>query len=165
MDIYLSIDGVYGGVDSAGHEGTISIESFDFDIEGAPMMGEEESRSSLSVLSFITLTKMADKASAALFNLSCNGRPLPEATISFMQLGNGENPLHGDEFMSYVLEKARVKSYAISQQPESDSLPIETIKLAFDKIHFKYTVYDKTGRKVELMRGGYDIGKGRELRE
>lgn len=164
MDIYLKMDDVEGDVSSDGYDGCISVESFDFGVEGMSMaeMVNPLSNSSSAVLSGVTITKETDKASAALFNLSCSGHRVEKATISFLrQIDDGSSA----EYMGYVLDDVLIGSYSISKKPGVDTQPLETIKLVFEKIHFKYIVFDKKGVKKNLLRGGFDIAKGKKLKD
>lgn len=156
MDIYLKIDAIVGDVNASTYEGCISVESLDFGVDGTSMANLLEG-SQQAVLRCVTLTKRADRSSAAIFKHSCNGNRLPNATISFLRPGDQGT---GVEYMQYLLEDLVIGSYSISSNPGENALPLETIKLVFRRITFKYTVFDKKGDKGTLMRAGYDIDKG-----
>jgi len=154
MEIYLKIEDIKGGVESLGFLDAIKIESLDFSVDGAVDMPDGVS-STPTTLSGITLTKKVDSSSTSLFRQLCYGGLLSpsKVIISFVQQGPKDK---GEEFVQYILEDAKLDRYVISAKSE---FPLETIRLLYRRITFKYIVFDKEGNKAKPMHTGYDIDK------
>jgi type VI protein secretion system component Hcp len=158
MEIYLKIEDIKGGVESLGFVGAIKIESLDFSADGAVEMHDGISSTPVT-LSGITLTKKVDSSSTSLLRQLCySGLLSPSKVIvSFVQQGPKDK---GEEFVQYILEDAKLDRYAISANSE---FPLETIRLLYRRITFKYIAFDKEGNKSGQMHTGYDIDKRQVL--
>lgn len=156
MDIYLRTDDMMGDVEASGYEGCTQIESLDFSVDGGSY-SDFKKQKNVAALSCVTLTKRAGQSSPAIFKTVCSGALIPKATISFVHLGKKDK---SEEYMQYLLEDVSFSGYSVSNKPGDNEYPLETLKLIFRRITFKYIVFDKNGLKRTLKRSGFDIDKG-----
>ena len=110
-------------------------------------------KSSVSKREPLEFTKEFDKASPKLLEACCIGQVFDECRLmiyrSVYPTGSGRVTLSAELLNNFVHVKfynAYVTSYSISHS--SDDLPVETIKMNYDKVEFKFAQGDpKTGKK------------------
>jgi len=125
------------------------FESFETNIENLI----NKIKSSVSNRDPLEFVKEFDKASPKLLEACCTGQVFDECRLmiyrSVYPTGEGKIILSDEKLNNFVHIKfynAYVTSYSISHS--SDDLPVETIKMNYDKVEFKFAQGDpKTGKK------------------
>ena len=160
MAIYVEYDGLKGNVTAEGFKNHISVSSFQFGVgrgismEPGNLSNREATRPTISE---VTLTKVADIATTALFKEAVTGSAGKKVVIKFLQTGSDKVV----EYMTYTLEDALVSGYSVSADGESD--PVESISLSFAKIMVNYNDFDKSNKSASPQRVGYDLTTAKPL--
>jgi type VI secretion system secreted protein Hcp len=152
VDFTLKIDGIDGESMIQDHTDEIDILSFSW---GATQMGAFGTGGGGGAgkvnIQDISFTKFVDKASAPLFGHCCNGKHIPEATLSLRKAG--ENPL---DYLTITMSDLLVSSWQTGGSNGTDVIT-ETISLNFGKVKFKYTVQNKDGTKGDEKEWTWDV--------
>ncbi|RYE38500.1 MAG: type VI secretion system tube protein Hcp [Sphingobacteriales bacterium] len=154
MAIYVEYEGIKGNVTAEGYKSHISVSSFQFGVgrgismEPGNLSNREATRPSISE---VTITKVADVATAALFKEAVTGSAGKKVTIKFLQTGTDKVV----EYMTYTLEDVLVSGYSVSADGESD--PVESISLSFANVLVTYNDFDSGNKSGSPQRGGYNL--------
>lgn len=152
-DAFLKLEGIEGESTRSGFEGQIEVESVDFGAENPTSVGPGSGRGAGKVtLRPITITKLTDSASTALFQACCTGKHFPTAKVTFHRAG-------GDEAVDYLvwdLQKVYISQYQINGSSGMEERPREQITLSFGKIEITYTPQTETGAKGSPKVASWD---------
>lgn len=152
---YLFIKGIEGSCKAEGHEKEIEItkltQNFSFSKENIKTGGMKQNITSLR--DPLEFTKYFDKASPKLLEACCIGQVFDECRLmlyrSVYPSASGKVTLSAELLNNFVhikLYNVYVTYYNISHS--GDDLPVETIKMNYDKVEFKFAQGDpKTGKK------------------
>lgn len=160
MAIYIQYDGIKGNTTADGYKDHLTVNSVQFGIgrgismEPGNLSNREATRPTISE---VTITKVADASSTALFKESVTGSSGKKVVIKFVQTGSDKLV----EFMTYTLEDCMVSGYSITADAEND--PTETISLSFAKVMLNYNDYDKSNKSANPQRVGYDLTTAKPL--
>lgn len=157
MAIYLNVDGIEGDVTASGHEGWMECQSLQWGVGReirTPTGGSQERESSAPSVSDVTVTKLMDKSTPALFTEACVGKS-KRVRIDLVQSGD-----QLETYLSYTLTNSLVSGYSISSAGDR---PTESISFNFTKIEMKYTPYDIQHNPGSPIHAGYDISLGRKV--
>ena len=160
MAIYIQYEGIKGNTTADGYKDHLTVNSVQFGVgrgismEPGNLSNREATRPTISE---ITITKVADTSSTALFKEAVTGSTGKKVVIKFVQTGADQLV----EFMTYTLENCLVSGYSVSADGESD--PVESISLSFAKIMVNYSDYDKSNKSATPQRVGYDLATAKPL--
>lgn len=138
--IYMKYGTINGGVTESTHTNWIALNSFQFGVERpiSALAGTSEREPGAPVVSDITITKVMDSSSTALFSEAFQGTP-QTVTIDLVKTdGTGQAVTYAE----YVLSNALVSSYSVSSGGDN---PTESIAISFTKITFKFTPQNPDG--------------------
>ena len=115
MAIYLKVDGLEGSVTAEGHEGWTECHSLQLNVSRVITTStgsSQERESSAPSVSEVTVTKVMDKSTPALFTEACVGR---SKLVKIDLVQTGEQLV---TYMSYELENSLISGYAV-RDPKS----------------------------------------------
>lgn len=160
MAIYIQYDGIKGNTTADGYKDHLTVNSVQFGVgrgismEPGNLSNREATRPTISE---ITVTKVADSSSTALFKEAVTGSAGKKVVIKFVQTGSDKLV----EYMTYTLEDCLVSGYSISADSEGD--PMESISLSFAKVMVNYNDFDKSNKSANPQRVGYDLTTAKPL--
>jgi len=160
MAIYIQYDGIKGNTTADGYKDHLTVTSVQFGIgrgismEPGNLSNREATRPTISE---ITVTKVADISTTALFKEAVTGSAGKKVVIKFVQTGSDKLV----EYMTYTLEDVLVSGYSISADSEGD--PMESISLSFAKVMVNYNDFDKSNKSANPQRVGYDLTTAKPL--
>jgi type VI secretion system secreted protein Hcp len=156
MATYLHIDGIEGSVTAPAHKQWIEIKDIDFAITRhintlpGQIYDRQLSRPNISEIEII---KPLDNSSIQLFQHSCSAKAISQAKIDLCQINHDGNP-----YAQITLSNVIITCYQLHQSNEGEQRrPLETLKLNFDRIEFRYTPYDKNNQAQSPLTTGYDL--------
>lgn len=157
-DAYLTVDGVTGESQRAGHEGEIEIISFDFGATNPSSVGVGSGGGTGAVsISSFNFTKKTDAASADLFKHCCSGKHFPTAKLTFYKAGGDGGAL---DYLIYEFEEVYVDSINWAGAEGPDAIPTEMVSFSFGKISVTYNQQDDKGAKAGSYMGSWDLRSG-----
>lgn len=160
MAIYIQYEGIKGNTTADGYKDHLTVSSMQFGVgrgismEPGNLSNREATRPTISE---ITVTKVADTSSTALFKEAVTGSAGKKVVIKFVQTGTDKLV----EYMTYTLEDCLVSGYSISADSEGD--PMESISLSFAKVMVNYNDFDKSNKSANPQRVGYDLTTAKPL--
>jgi len=160
MAIYVQYEGIKGNTTADGYKDHLTVNSVQFGVgrgismEPGNLSNREATRPTISE---ITVTKVADTSSTALFKEAVTGSAGKKVVIKFVQTGSDKLI----EYMTYTLEDCLVSGYSISADSEGD--PMESISLSFAKVMVNYNDFDKSNKSANPQRVGYDLTTAKPL--
>ncbi|HEX6815080.1 MAG TPA: type VI secretion system tube protein Hcp [Gemmatimonadaceae bacterium] len=161
FDSYLKLDGVDGESVRSGFEKWIEIYSFSMGASnpssiGTSGAGAGAGKVSLSGFNFM---KKTDAASPKMFQMCCEGKHFPKASLILNKAG-------GDKSISYLkydFTEVFVDSIQWSGASGGDDTPAESVSLAFGSVNVTYTPQKADGTPGSAVIAGWDIKKNAKL--
>ncbi|MEX0871909.1 MAG: type VI secretion system tube protein Hcp [Aquisalimonadaceae bacterium] len=156
MAIYMNYPGVSGTCSDANHRGWLIILELEWGTQrritsASSTRGDRESSSTR--ISDLTVTRVMDSATPALFIEACSGRGKEVVIRAGKTTSSGSG---ADVYLEYVLAHCLVKSYEMTASPQHGNRPMERLVLSFTKMLVRYTPYDSDGDAMAAMSVGYD---------
>lgn len=147
---------IKGGVEEAGHEGWINVDSVQFGVGRAVTSSGSGSDRETSNPSFseITFSRGTDKASPELFMQAIAGKSLGIATVHFVQTGGVDKK---QTYLTMEFDEAIVTSYSASSGGDR---PSESFALNFTKVTMQYDTFAKGGTVAKGNPQKWDLVKG-----
>jgi type VI secretion system secreted protein Hcp len=163
VPIYLKIDGVEGTVTEDSHKNWIELESFQWGVGrgiSTPVGRASDREASMPSISEIVVSKIMDKASINIFDLSLSDAKGKKYEIDFVKTATSAGGKN-ETFLHYELENCLISAYSLSSG--ASSAPAETISLNFTKITEKYVDYGPTNADGKGVTKGYDVGAAKTI--
>ncbi|MFH1765581.1 MAG: type VI secretion system tube protein Hcp [Gemmatimonadota bacterium] len=156
-DAYLTVEGVTGESQRAGHEGEIELISFSFGASNPSSIGIGSGGGigAVNIHSF-TFHKYTDAASADLFKHCCSGKHFPTAKVTLYKAGGTGGPL---DYLIFEFEEVYVDDITWSGS-EGAGIPTETASFSFGKVVVTYNQQDAAGAKSGSFMGSWDVRTG-----
>jgi len=158
-DAFLTLEGVSGESQRAGHEGEIELISFSFGASNPSSIGIGSGGGTGKVtLSSFNVMKKTDASSVGMFRASCNGQHFPTAKATLYKSG-------GDTALQYLLfefEEVYVDNIQWSGAEGGDNVPMESVSFSFGKVTITYTQQNPDGTAGGDFQGSWDIRTGTE---
>ncbi|MCW3055278.1 MAG: hypothetical protein JWN14_4448 [Chthonomonadales bacterium] len=129
FDAFLKIDGIKGESTDKGHSGEIEIESFSWGVSAPTSNTGGGAGVGKVVFSDLTIVKVVDTASPALFSTADSGKLLPAVQLTCRKAGEKQQ-----EFLVVKLTDATVSSYREGGNRHGGEFPTEEIAFSFHKI-------------------------------
>ena len=142
---YLKIDGIKGESSSAGHEGWIEIESFNFAIEPGSG-GDTASRGEAATLRDLVVTKDYDMASPKLFLAGARGDIFREAVLEVCRPSRDTEASQETCFMTVRFNDVQVSHMLTGGQ--WDSTPSDSVALRYTGL--EWTHVDPSGKLTSV---------------
>jgi type VI secretion system secreted protein Hcp len=156
-DIFLKLDGIDGESIDSKHQNEIQLETVSWGASNAASFnyggGGGTGKVTMQDLHF---TKVIDKSSAKLFLACCQGKHIPNATLTFRKAG-GEQ----EEYFQVKLTDLMVSAITWSDHAGGGSLAQEQGSLAFTKIEFQYKEQGKDGKLKGPVLANWDVKTNR----
>lgn len=158
IDYFLKIDGIEGESMDSKHGKEILILGFNWG-ESQPVSIPFVSGGGSGKVSMqdLTFTMYACKASPKLFLACAKGEHIKEATLTARKAG-GEQ----EDFYSIKLEEVLVSSYNTGGGA-GNSLPIDTVTLAFAKITYQYRPQKDKGSLDTPVKAGWNLEENKAV--
>ena len=154
-DAYLTVDGVKGESQRAGHEEEIEIISFDFSAANPSSVGTGRGGGVGAVnLSSFNFMKKTDASSTDLFKHCCSGKHFPKAKLTLYKAGGDGGAL---DYLTYEFEEVYVDQIQWSGAEGSDGIPMESVSFSFGKVVVTYNQQDEKGSKAGSFMGSWDV--------
>ncbi len=151
---YMNYNGIQGEATAVGFVGMITLLSVDWSVgrEITSYTGTSQDREASSARLYdMTITKLQDKASTALFQEATIGKGV-EAHFHMTKQGDKI-----EEIMKIDLLNAMISNYSVSIQ---DDRPVETITISYTAMYMTVTpTTDQNETDTQLVYG-YDGSKG-----
>jgi type VI secretion system secreted protein Hcp len=158
-DAFLTLEGVSGESQRAGHEGEIELISFSFGASNPASIGIGSGGGTGKVsLSSFNVMKKTDASSVGMFRASCIGQHFPTARASLYKSG-GEKPLL---YLLFDFEEVYVDHIQWSGAEGGDSIPMESVSFSFGKVTITYTQQNSDGTAGGDFEGSWDVRTGTE---
>ena len=146
--------GIKGESKKEGHEGEIDVLSWSF---GMTQSGTWHTGGGggggIVNMQDITFTKMVDSSSCDLMLRCCDGKHIPEATLTVYKVG-GTNL----DYYKMTIKKVIISSVQTSGTDGGDGV-METVSLNFAHIEIKYKEQADDGSAKREMEMGFDVEK------
>lgn len=161
-DVYLKLTDHDGESTDSAHKGEIEILSYSAGVS-MPVSTRSTSGSATvekASLSDLSLTKLTDASSAALFKSSCQGSHIKEAILSVNRADGKGGKV---EYLKYTLGDVVISSYQVSGS-DGGGVPVESFALNFANIKIEYKPTDPaTGEAKGSKSGGWDVAANKPL--
>jgi len=129
---YMKMEGIPGSSIVEGRENTVEVLKFDHEVH-IPTDRKDGSASGTRVHGRFTITKNYDKSSPELFKYLCNGKDVPEVTLSWYHI-----EASGDEVVYYTHTLRNCKVVKVkSLMPDVDKPENEQFKHR-EEVSFQY---------------------------
>ncbi len=153
VNAYLIIDGIPGP--STSKKDAIDILSFSFGASNSAVIGAGasggETRAGRADISNITVMKVLDKTSPALFEKCVAGAFLKKVDIIYDKpMGNKQ-----EDYFKLHMEDALITSVQLSGSNEN---PTESVSFAFSKVKVGYNP-ENEGKLAGFVEKGFDVQK------
>ena len=156
-DAYLTVDGVTGESQRAGHEGEIELLSFSFGASNPSSIGIGAGGGVGAVdLQSFNFEKHTDAASAELFKHCCSGKHFPTAKVTLYKAGGDGGAL---DYLIFDFEEVYVDDIQWSGS-EGSGIPSERASFSFGKVVVTYNQQDSAGAKSGSFMGSWDVRTG-----
>ena len=131
FDAFLKIDGIKGESTDKGHPGEIDIESFSWGVTAPNSVGSAGGGGGVGkvVFSDLTIVKLVDTASPALFKTAASGNFLPAVQLTCRKAGGTQQ-----EFLTVKMTEVLVSSYKEGGNRHGGEFPTEEIAFSFAKV-------------------------------
>jgi type VI secretion system secreted protein Hcp len=152
MGIYMDFDGIKGEATQQDHKKWIDVLSLSWGAGRAvsTTTGSTSNReASEPHLSDVSIVKLFDESSTALFVNSCTGNEGKTVKIDLTTTGSPSNT-----YCTYTLSNALISSYQVST---SGDRPTESVSISFTKLEFKFTPYDDKNKPMGSKVVSYDL--------
>jgi len=158
IDYFLKIDGIEGESMDSKHAKEIQLIGFNWgETQPASLVYGTGGGSGKVSMQDLTFTMRACKASPKLFLACARGDHIAEATLVARKAG-GEQ----EEFYSIKLEDVIVSSYNTGGGT-GDSLPMDTVTLAFAKISYQYRPQSDKGALETPVKAGWNLQENKAI--
>lgn len=152
VDMFLKIEGIDGESKDKAHKDEIDVLSWSW---GASQSGTMHAGggggTGKANVQDISLTKYLDKSSANLFKNVCNGRHIPEATLTIRKAGASAL-----EYLVITMEDLLITSYQTGGSGHEEQIT-ENITLNFAKVAMKYTPQRSDGAAEGAVEAGWNM--------
>jgi type VI secretion system secreted protein Hcp len=151
VNAYLVIDGIDGP--STSKTNAIDVMSFSFGASLPHVIGSGssggEARSGRANFSDLTIMKVTDKTTPALFDACVTGTYINKIELFY------DKPVNNvaSDYFTILLDKSLITSLQISGSNEN---PMESVSFAFTKVKVSYNPEDK-GALTGFIDKGYDL--------
>jgi type VI secretion system secreted protein Hcp len=158
-DAFLTLDGVSGESQRAGHEGEIELISFSFGASNPASIGIGSGGGTGKVsLSSFNVMKKTDASSVGMFRASCMGQHFPTAKATLYKSGGSEPLL----YLLFDFEEVYVDHIQWSGAEGGDNIPMESVSFSFGKVTITYTQQNPDGTAGGDFEGSWDVRTGTE---
>ncbi|HEX6807855.1 MAG TPA: type VI secretion system tube protein Hcp [Gemmatimonadaceae bacterium] len=155
FDAYLKLDGVDGESVRSGFEKWIEIYSFSMGASnptsiGTSGQGAGAGKVSLSGFNFM---KKTDAASPKMFQMCCDGKHFPKATLTLNKAG-GDKSI---SYLKYEFQEVFVESIQWSGASGGDDTPAESVSLVYGQVNVTYTPQKADGSPGSAVIAGWNL--------
>ena len=152
VNAYLVIDGVKGP--STSKADAIDILSFSFGASNSAVFGPgssgKESRAGRADISNVSVMKVLDKTSPALFDNCCTGDIMKKVTLLYDKPQADKQV----EYFKIEMEDSLITSVQLSGSSEN---PTESVSFAFAKVKVYYNPEDGQGGLAGWLEKGFNL--------
>lgn len=155
-DVFLKLTAIEGDSTDSKHPKEIEVLSFSSGVSMpiGPRSFSGSAPNERANFSDLTITKVVDSSSPALFKAVCNGQPINEAVLSVNRSDGKGGKV---EYLKYTLTKVVLSNYQASGSDNS-GLPVESFGLNYGKIQISFTPTDSaTGAGKGAKLAGWDV--------
>lgn len=155
MAVYVQIEGIQGDATHQDHKEWLDVQHIAWGVGRGiqTTVGAAGNReASQPSLSEVTLSRITDKATPAIFYEACTGKVGKKVVIHFVTTGDP-----GDTYLEYTLSNTLISNYQMSSGGDR---PTEVVGLSFTKIEVKYTPYDDQNKPKSPLAHSYDMATG-----
>ncbi|TWT36537.1 hypothetical protein KOR34_14430 [Posidoniimonas corsicana] len=158
IDYFLKIDGIEGESKDSTHTNEIQLIGFNWgETQPASFVYGTGAGSGKVSMQDLTFTMRACKASPKLFLSCAKGEHIKEATLVARKAGGDQ-----EEFYQIKLEDVMVSSYNTGGGT-GDSLPMDTVTLAFAKISYQYRPQSDKGALETPVKAGWNLQENKAI--
>jgi type VI secretion system secreted protein Hcp len=159
VDMFIKIGDVKGESKDDSHKGEIDVLSWSWGVSnsGTAHTGGGMGAGKVNVHD-LTLTKYVDLSSPDLLLACCNGKHIPEATLTVRKAG--ESPL---EYLKIKLTDVMVTSVNTGGSSGGDDRLTETLTLNFGKVNVDYVEQTEKGAAGGKPKMGWDVAANKKL--
>jgi len=129
FDAFLKIDGIQGESTDKTHPGEIEIESFSWGVNAPTNSAGSGAGVGKVVFSDLTIMKVVDTASPALFKTAASGKLLPAVQLTCRKAGERQQ-----EFLTVKMTDVLISSYREGGNRHGGEFPTEEIAFSFFKV-------------------------------
>jgi type VI secretion system secreted protein Hcp len=151
-DAYLTVEGVDGESQRAGHEGEIELLSFSFGASNPSSIGIGGG-GGVGTVDIQSFEKHTDAASAELFKHCCSGKHFKTAKVTLYKAGGDGGAL---DYLIFDFEEVYVDNIQWSGS-EGSGIPTEVASFSFGKVVVTYNQQDSAGAKSGSFMGSWDV--------
>jgi type VI secretion system secreted protein Hcp len=132
-EIFLSLDGINGGIASGKYRDQIKVSSVSW---GVSRESSAVGAAPSVTVDDVIVTKTIDKSSPLILKYCAQGKSIPSATFTFIK---GDSSDKAKAYLKYKLTDAFISGYAINDHGGGDTIPEERLSLNFAKIEYEFT--------------------------
>jgi type VI secretion system secreted protein Hcp len=154
-DVFLKLTGIPGDSTDSKHKNEIEVLSFSSGVTMplGPRSFSGSAPNERASLSDMSITKVVDSSSPALFKAVCTGQHIAEAVLSINRADGKGGKV---EYLKYTLKDVVCSSYQASGS-DGTGLPLESFALNYAILQVAYTVTDQTGAPKGAKMAGWDV--------
>ncbi|MBT8398651.1 MAG: type VI secretion system tube protein Hcp [Gemmatimonadetes bacterium] len=153
-DAYLTVEGVTGESERAGHEEEIELLSFSFGASNPSSIGTGGGGGigTVDIQSF-NFEKHTDAASADMFKHCCAGKHFPSGKVTLYKAGGDGGAV---DYLIFEFEEIYVDDIQWSGTA-GGGIPTEIVSFSFAKIVVTYNQQDSAGAKAGSYMGSWNL--------
>jgi len=148
-DCFIKIDQVPGEAEDEDHKGEIQVSAWNWGMNANLSEGTPTGRADVHMLEFF---HMVDSASAGLMQRCVENKVVPTATLTMRRAGEHDaagKPLH---YLCITLSSVRIAEVKLLHDAQN-VIPLERVRLAFEKVSFDYTAQSAKGSAGSGKKG------------
>lgn len=152
VDAFMKINGIKGESKGDKHKDEIDVLSWSW---GMAQMGTGHTGGGLGTgkvdVHDLTFTKYLDKATPELMLHCCNGKHIPDCTLTLQKAG--ENPV---TYLKIKMENVVISGVNTGGHGGDERIT-ENVTLNFEKVEVEYVPQDEKGKGQAPVKMGWDI--------
>jgi type VI secretion system secreted protein Hcp len=157
-DYFLKLEGINGESQDAKHKGEIQLETWNWGASNAASFGVGSGGGAGKVsMQDFHFTMPVNMASPKLMLACSTGEHIKTATLTARKAGGDQQ-----EYFKITFSDVLVSSYNVSGH-SADTLPSDSIGLAFSKIEYEYKPQKVDGTLDAATKVGYDIKANKKV--
>ena len=157
-DYFLKLEGINGESQDAKHKGEIQLETWNWGASNAASFGVGSGGGAGKVsMQDFHFTMPVNMASPKLMLACSTGEHIKTATLTARKAGGDQQ-----EYFKITFSDVLVSSYNVSGH-STDTLPNDSIGLAFSKIEYEYKPQKVDGTLDAATKVGYDIKANKKV--
>ena len=158
FNAFLQVDGIKGESTDAGHKDWIDVLSYSHGVSMPVSMTAGALSAGRSDHQNFSIVKHLDASSPDLAKACCAGKHIAKIVLDIARLIQDNQTV----FMTYTMEDVMVASVRPGGScAGTETVPLEEVSFAYNKITWKYTKYDVKGGSAGSSSPYWNVGENK----